>query len=188
MTNSPTDPEQNPDGSEALSQNEIELSIEAIQSDLRGYIISLSGHGGDCDDIIQETNLFLWERSDDFKRGTSFKAWAFRIAYFKAMAYRRDQVRRGEVVFSEDIMQEISAQAAAHFGRRRSQIRALRHCLSKLGSHELSILKIKYLSKTSLTKFAKQTGKSINGMHKTISRTRLKLRSCIENYSSKHND
>jgi len=40
---------------EVLSRKEIESSIEAIQEDLRAYIISLAGHGNDCDDIIQET-------------------------------------------------------------------------------------------------------------------------------------
>ena len=171
-----------------MSREEIESSIEAIQTDLRAYIISLAGHGNDCDDIVQETNLFLWERKDDFKPGTNFKAWALRVAHFKAMGNRRDQVRRGEVIFSEDIAHEISIQAAEHFSTRTSQISALRHCLSKLSADEIRIVKIKYLSKIPLTKFATQTGKSINSMHKSISRTRLKLKSCIEKHSAQQHD
>ena len=186
MTHGPTDSAQSLSKNGVVSREEIESSIEAIQADLRAYIISLAGHGNDCDDIVQETNLFLWERRDDFKPGTNFKAWALRVARFKAMGNRRDQVRRGEVVFSEDIAHEISLQAAEYFSTRTSQIHALRHCLRNLGSDEIRILKIKYLSKISLTKFATQTGKSINALHKTISRTRLKLKSCIEKHSSQH--
>ena len=171
-----------------LSDSESEARIEEIQSDLRGYIISLSGHGHDCDDILQETNLFLWERRADFQAGSNFKAWAFKVAYFKSMASRRDRVRRGEVVFSEDISQRISAEAGLHFGTRPDKISALRRCLGKLTTDELRLIKVKYQQQKSLSSFALQTGKSIDAIHKSISRVRLALRSCVENVLSSNSN
>lgn len=163
-----------------LPDSEIEARIESIQSDLRGYIISLSGHGHDCDDILQETNLFLWDRRADFRPGSNFKAWAFKVAYFKAMANRRDQVRRGEVVFSEDIAQRISCQAETYFGSRPDTVTAMRHCLAKLSTEHLKLVMVKYQQRKPLTSYALQVGKSIDSIHKAISRIRQNLRICIE--------
>ncbi|NWK54512.1 sigma-70 family RNA polymerase sigma factor [Verrucomicrobiaceae bacterium N1E253] len=169
-----------------LSQQEIESKIESVQSDLRGYIISLSGHSGDCDDILQETNLFLWERKDDFEVGSNFKAWAFKVAYFKAMAIRRDNIRRGEVVFSEDIAQRISAEAGNFFNQRPDTMNAMRVCLGKLSTDHLKLINVKYLQGKSLSSFALQTGKSVDAIHKSISRIRRALRSCIEKQLSEN--
>lgn len=103
-----------PDSSSAmpLPDSEIEGNIRAIQGDLRGYIISISGRSEDCDDTLQETNIFLWDRRTDFIPGTSFKAWAFKVAYFKVTASRRDRMRRGEIVFSEEMAQGLFVEAA----------------------------------------------------------------------------
>lgn len=163
-----------------LSDRDLESNIEAIQGDLRGYIISLSGHSDDCDDVLQETNIFLWERKDDFKAGSNFKAWAFKVAYFKSMASRRDSIRRGEVVFSEAIAQRISSEAEAHFEHRPDKLTALGSCLKKLKSEEYQLLQEKYINRNSLTDFAQQIGKSSDAVHKAASRLRLGLKSCIE--------
>lgn len=183
VQNSPNDqPAAMQNEESSLSDQEIEAKIMCIQGDLRGYIISISGDSNDCDDILQETNLFLWNSRFEFKAGTTFKAWAFKVAYFKTMANRRDRVRRGEVVFSEEISQRISTEAALHFGSRPDQITALRHCLGKLTTDEMRLIELKYQQKKSLSSFALEVGKSFDSIHKNISRIRLKLRSCIDNY------
>jgi len=182
----PSDQPSAVNGSEApvLPDSDLETFIKSIQGDLRGYIISLSGSGDDCDDILQETNIFLWERRTDFQQGSNFKAWAFKVAYFKTMASRRDRIRRGEVVFSEDIVQRISAEAGIHFSDRPDKISALRVCLGKLSSDDLKLIRVKYQQRKSLSSYALQMGKSIDSIHKSISRARLSLRSCIENHLS----
>lgn len=170
----------------ALSDQDLESHIEAIQGDIRGYIISLSGHDNDCDDILQETNIFLWEQKDKFKSGSNFKAWAFKVAYFKSMASRRDSIRRGEVVFSEDITQRISAEADSYFSSQSDTVNAMRFCLGKLSTDHLKLINVKYQQKKSLSSFALQTGKSINAIHKAISRIRRSLRACIDKQLSDH--
>lgn len=171
-------------GKTALSERELESHIESIQSDLRGYIISLAGHDGDCDDILQETNIFLWEKKNDFEVGSNFKAWAFKVAYFKAMASRRDSIRRGEVVFSEDIAQRISSEANSYFSSRPDTINAMRICLGKLSTDHLKLINVKYQQGKCLSSFALQTGKSVDAIHKSISRIRRSLRACIDKQTS----
>lgn len=173
--------------SSAMPDHDLEASIKAIQSDLRGYIISISGQGDDCDDILQETNIFLWERRADFQPGTNFKAWAFKVAYFKTMAYRRDRVRRGEVVFSETTTQRISTEASTHTNDQPDKLGALQRCLSKLSPDELRLIKIKYQQRKSLASFALQAGKSVDAIYKSISRIRQGLRACVQKELSSKN-
>ena len=61
---------------------ELERELEKIQPALYAYVGSLTGGSAGVADVVQETNLLIWEKRDDFESGTNFKAWAFRIAYF----------------------------------------------------------------------------------------------------------
>ncbi|WP_159434802.1 MULTISPECIES: sigma-70 family RNA polymerase sigma factor [Rubritalea] len=169
----------------SASSEQVEQWIADIQPDVRAYIISINGTGEDIEDIIQETNIFLWQRHSEFKPGTSFKAWAFRVAYFKTMAHRRDRIRRGEVVFDEAIFQRIASRAEETFSQQNDTLTALRHCVSLLKQEEQSIISEKYIKQRSLKEFAKEIGKSADSIHKSISRVRVKLAHCIKEQLNK---
>lgn len=162
-----------------ISHNEMEEWIAGIQPDLRGYVISINGSAADIDDILQETNIFIWERQADFVEGSSFKAWAFRIAYFKSMAQRRDSARRGHVSFSESTIQRISVEAENFFHPANDRLSALQRCVKKLKPAEQNILFKKYVQGGSFTDFASNLGKSVAATHQIASRARVALRHCI---------
>lgn len=164
----------------ALSLEEFERELTAIQGAMGGYVVSLLSPGEDTDDIVQETNLFLFARREDFELGTSFKAWAFRVAYFKALACRRDRIRRDECVFSEATIHLIAEQGQGIFGEGEDRLAALRQCQAKLPKFERSLLAARYGGSSSLAKFAKEQGRSEALIYKSISRLRLALRHCIE--------
>jgi RNA polymerase sigma-70 factor, ECF subfamily len=46
---------------------------------LRAFAISLSGSASLADDLVQETLLRAWCKSDKFQPGTSLRAWLFTI-------------------------------------------------------------------------------------------------------------
>lgn len=161
------------------SPAEVEQWLVEVQPDIRAYVISINGTGEDIEDIIQETNIFLWQRQHDFEPGTSFKAWAFRVAYFKTMAHRRDRSRRGEVVFDESIIQRIAARSEETYSQSNATLKALSKCIQQLKNEEQAIIAEKYINRGSLKDFAKKIGKSADSIHKTISRVRVKLSHCI---------
>ncbi|NWK57432.1 sigma-70 family RNA polymerase sigma factor [Verrucomicrobiaceae bacterium N1E253] len=163
-----------------LSDREFELAIKGIQRGLCGYIASITSHSSDRDDILQETNLFLWQRKNEFKSGTNFKAWAFKVAYFKAMGSRRDKVRRGEEVFSEDITQRIATGAESYFDNSPDKFPALENCLKKLKPEEYQLLQEKYFKGNTITDFSRRNKQSAGTLLKKLSRIRLRLRACIE--------
>ncbi|HVJ69575.1 MAG TPA: sigma factor, partial [Caulifigura sp.] len=58
------------------------------QRRLFAYIMSLVRSPNDAEDILQEVNVVLWRKRDDFHAGTDFLAWAFRISRTQVMAFR----------------------------------------------------------------------------------------------------
>lgn len=166
---------------QTISEAEFSRELEAIMPPLRGYVMSLIPDVNACEDVVQETHLFLWEKREDFEVGSSFKSWAYKVAYFKAMAARRDYSReRQRILFSEDTILRIAscAEEVANDGCERME--QLRHCLAQLKPEEQQLLQYKYLERGCLTELAETTGKSPNSLHKSISRLRLKLKNCID--------
>ena len=161
-------------------QETFENSLAAIQQPLLAYIISLVGTGADAFDILQDTNVFLWEHRGDFAPGTSFKAWACRVAYFKTLAFRRDSVRRGEEFFREDILLHLAAQAPERFAESDDRLEALKACLQSLKPADRELLMVRYSTPMSLAEFALRAGRSAPSVHTAICRIRGLLRQCVE--------
>ena len=68
----------------------MERELEALQPAMRAYVGSLIGSVAEVSDIVQEANLLIWEKRDEYEEGTNFKAFAFRVVRFKVMSFRRD--------------------------------------------------------------------------------------------------
>jgi RNA polymerase sigma-70 factor (ECF subfamily) len=61
----------------------------------------------DADDILQETNLVLWSKQDEFTPGTDFRVWAFRVARYQVMAYRKRQ-SLDRLVFGDELIDRLA--------------------------------------------------------------------------------
>ena len=167
------------DGQLTLSPREFDTLLADAQPRLRGYVASILGAWSDVDDIVQETNLVLVIKRDDFEAGTNFIAWAFRVAYFKATTWRRDRMRQGRVVLSETAFQDVAAHAEAYFMDRQPGIEALAKCLKQLPLRERDLVQAKYVDRHSLVDLAAERGCTANSLYKAISRIRLVLRTCV---------
>ncbi|MDP3850732.1 MAG: sigma-70 family RNA polymerase sigma factor [Luteolibacter sp.] len=154
--------------------------IRAIQAALKEYVSGLLGWQDGVEDLVQETNLFLWERRIEFEPGTNFRAWAMRVAWFKVMAERRDRARSGRVVFSEEIISRLAARAEERMEETDGRLRALKRCLEFTRVQDRRLLEWKYGRRENLTDLAAGRGISPGSLHKTISRLRLVLRHCVE--------
>jgi RNA polymerase sigma-70 factor, ECF subfamily len=161
-------------------ESEIAASIRDLQTALKEYVAGLLGGADGVEDLVQETNLFLWERRGEYERGSNFRAWAMRVAWFKVMAERRDRAREGKVVFSEALLEQLSSRAEERLEESDRRLLALRRCLDRSRPQDRRILEWKYGRGSSLTELAELNGSSQNAMHKTISRLRLALRHCVE--------
>jgi RNA polymerase sigma-70 factor (ECF subfamily) len=61
----------------------------------------------DAEDIVQEAITVMWQKSEQFQRGTDFGAWGCRIVRLKVMEHLRK--RRGDgVVLSHEALEMVA--------------------------------------------------------------------------------
>src|SRR5690606_1942058 len=53
------------------------------------YISLLMPNTADAHDVLQDTNLVLWQKFEQFEPGTSFFAWAREVARYRVLRYRQ---------------------------------------------------------------------------------------------------
>ncbi len=160
------------------SQAFVRLLTQA-QPSIYAYILSLVLDHAQADDLLQETNLTLWNKADQFEAGTNFLAWACKVAYFKVLSHRRSKARDRHVFNDEllDYLAERQEERSEQFERRRE---ALRHCINRLTAYQQQLLTARYQAGGSVKVMAAKKGRSVGVISQTLYRIRCALNKCIE--------
>lgn len=160
---------------------DVAREIAAVRPALMAYVASILPQARhETDDVVQETCVMLWEKRDEFQSGTNFKAWAFRTAYFKVLAMRRDLTRNKITVFSDQMIQRLAGPAEDAAARIDLRLDALRHCIAAMTLADRRILDLKYVQRVSLADQARDAGIPPGRVQRAVSRLRLVLKRCIE--------
>lgn len=161
-------------------QEEFIRQLTAAQSPLWAYIFSLLPDHAGAQDVLQQTNLTLWRKADDFQPGSSFFAWASKAAYFHVLTYRRG-MRRDRLVFNDEVFAYLAERQAERLAEAPSdQVTALRVCLDKLPPHSRQILECRYAPGASVKHLAEADGRSVAALSQVLYRIRETLLTCIE--------
>jgi RNA polymerase sigma-70 factor (ECF subfamily) len=148
------------------------------QRSLYGYIFSLVRNSSDSDDLLQETNLVLWNKRLEFKLGTNFMAWACKIAFNKVQNFLKSR-GRSRVHFNENLLCKLSDMQIDRSEVHMIKYTMLIYCLEKLSSKSKELLKLCYDENHSIQEVAKQLGRPVGSIYNTLSQIRLKLWKCI---------
>lgn len=148
------------------------------QNRLFGYLVTLLGNVHDARDVLQETNLVIWRRSDTFTPGTDFGAWARRCAYFQAMAFLRDR-KRGPSLLGEELLALIAEEQESQVIDENERRLALRDCLAQLSDKQRSLIKCRYEDRMPVRQLATDLGKSESALKMTLLRIRELLQVCV---------
>jgi len=151
------------------------------QSSLWAYVFSLVPEHAAAQDILQQTNLTLWRKADEFQPGTNFIAWACRAAYFHVLTYRRG-LRRDRLVFNDEVFAYLAERQTERVSEAAGgeRLAALRQCLEKLPPHSRQLLESRYAPGGSVTELAKADGRSVAALSQVLYRIRDLLLQCIE--------
>lgn len=152
-----------------------------LQSELQAYVAAVSGDPSSAADIVQEANMVIWEKRESFhqEKEGDFRAWAFRIAYFKALAHRRDKSRQGWLVFSDEVVQQIASKADTLVKGQNLKMDALQLCLAKIKPEQRTLLSRIYGAGNTIPEYAAENNVSRSATYKTLQRLRSNLRKCI---------
>lgn len=160
-------------------ESEIVALLTEIQLPLRLYVQSLLPGDPGAKDVAQSANATIWQKRDDFVLGTNFRAWAFSIARYETLTYRKKQARDARLVFSEELESAFAAELSEPASDAERKHEALRLCLAKLRPRHRDLILHRYASAGTLRDFAEKSGRTVGGLKVTLHRLRNALLACM---------
>jgi RNA polymerase sigma-70 factor (ECF subfamily) len=152
--------------------------LTSEQFRLQHYITMLLGNVDAAQNVLQEANLVMWRKVNEFTMGSDFGAWARQICYWQVQAYLRDKQRERHV-FSNILIAELASQESTAQDELESRV-ALRDCMSKVSSANAGLLRDRYADDLSIAVIAKKLGKTESAIKVQLMRLRRILAQCIE--------
>ena len=133
----------------------------------------------EVDDLLQEVNVVLWEKCDEFQPGTDFWAWASQIARFKALNHIR-KYSRDRLVFDNALLDELADLACQRLAQIEDRRQALEQCLSQLPPAQRQLIDLRYTGGHAIESIAQIIGRPHASIRQTLYRIRQSLLACIE--------
>lgn len=171
------------DDSQVVDQRRAEEFAElysSCQQRLYVYIVTLIGNHFDAYDILQDTNLVLWQKFDQFERGTSFVAWAREVARYRVLRYR--QLHANDTPTLEPFVLDLLASRLNNINEHSDSpySAALPDCIEKLSDGDRELIDHRYASGTRIEVLAERLHRSVNAISQSLGRIRRLLRKCME--------
>jgi|SRR5579875_514751 RNA polymerase sigma-70 factor (ECF subfamily) len=154
--------------------------LSRCQRRLYAFIYALVRHAADAEDILQECNLVLWRKADEFQPGTDFMAWAGRIAQFQVMAFRKKQARRAREHFDDVLIAQLADEAQERLKQFDQRQQALLECLRELRPEQRTLVARRYEPGGSVNEIARSSNRSPKAVSEALRRIREALMRCIE--------
>ncbi|KPJ74754.1 MAG: hypothetical protein AMS14_04875 [Planctomycetes bacterium DG_20] len=145
---------------------------------IHSFLTSLLANLDDAEVVMQETSMALWKKFSQFETETSFRNWAFQIARFEAMNFRRKR-HRDRHFFSDELVRLLADDAAQHAAQLEEERRALAHCVAKLDSSDRLLLSGCYRESSTIKAYAESVGRTPNAVRKHLAKVRTALSSCV---------
>ena len=148
---------------------------------LRGFVRSLVPTLDDAREVMQETAAVLWRKFDELNSPDDFRRWAFGVARFEALAFRRDRARDRHV-FGDELIAMLEAEAVEAGDKSGREERALEDCLAKLPKPQRSLVEAAYEPGTRIDEMAREAGRTPMSLYKVLHRIRMALADCIQEF------
>ena len=132
------------------------------------------------DELAHDTFIFTFRHLDDFKPGTSFRAWVRAIAWnllrAEVQRYAREQVQQEK--FAAWQIAEFNSSTAP--GEPAAEAEHLHDCLAQLDRPLRELITLKYRDDHDTTEIAARLKRSLVWVRVSLFRVRAQLRECIE--------
>jgi RNA polymerase sigma-70 factor, ECF subfamily len=148
------------------------------QGQLFRYVASIVPHLQDAEDVLGEVAVALWREFGTFRPGTSFLAWARRIAYLRVLEYYRARNRR--LVLPQRLLERLSAEAESREPTADRRLTYLDQCKEELAMADRELLDQRYAESVKVQELAVRWGRTENAISKSLGRIRRGLLDCIE--------
>jgi RNA polymerase sigma-70 factor, ECF subfamily len=144
-----------------------------------GHVRSLVPHASDADEVFQETCVTLWQKFDQYRPDTNFRAWAYRIAYYKAMKLRDRKFGEAQS-FSPQFLDLVSEESIVMVDVLDARTEALRLCRDKLDQEDRDLLDHFHSDGATAKDVAHWVGRNVHFVYRAIRRIHDVLFDCIK--------
>ncbi|QDT97718.1 RNA polymerase sigma factor [Gimesia aquarii] len=146
---------------------------------IRSYLYNFLPGNNEVDEVMQEISTVLWKKFGELEDDSGFLPWAYVIARYEILMYRR-RLSRDRLVFGEGLLTTLSEEYANEEEHERGEIRkALDGCLNKLTEEDRRLLMVAYGGGMKVNQLAEQLDRTVNSVYKNISRLRRRLEKCV---------
>jgi RNA polymerase sigma-70 factor (ECF subfamily) len=166
------------DGPRDRSTRFVEL-LTSHQRKLYGYIAMMLSGDPAAADVLQETNLDLWNRLDDYDLDRPFLPWAFGFARQKVLVYRRTHCR-SKLMFGEEALRLINEACIEYATETDDRLIALRQCLQKLNPRQAELIQLRYVARAPVNQMAEKLDETVHNISSRLHRIRKSLAKCIQ--------
>lgn len=162
----------------APSEDFVQLFTRA-QRPLYLFILAQVGNVLAAEEILQETNLVIWSKMDQFQPNTNFLGWSRQIATYEILKHRQRH-QRDKLKFSEEFLSAVAAEVIQRSGEQERRREALQLCLEKLPRRDRELIQQRYQPGSSGKKVARHFGRPVNSVYQSLGRIRRNLLECIQ--------
>jgi len=148
------------------------------QRGLHVYILAYVYDPNTAADLLQETNIVLWQKFDQYVSGTNFFAWAREVARLTVIRHRRLSSRRIGTL-DPHLIEELALRASESPSPADRDTDILKDCLGKLRQRDRDLIVARYRPGASVCKLATHLGRSENSVSQSLCRIRRALVECV---------
>lgn len=150
------------------------------QGKLKAYISFVISDRNAVVDILQDVNLTLLDKEDEFDWGKNFFAWASGIAKVKIMSHFRDR-KRERIAFDTDLIDQLVAQSETIIENEYDSCRKkMEKCLSRLSPDQNRLLRMHYGENYTVHEIAEIHQKKSKTVGQILYRIKTALIRCVE--------
>jgi len=153
--------------------------VEACQHLLRATLLRDTAEPELADELAQETLVRAWHKRDQYRPGTSPRAWLLAIARSQLMEHHRRQDRDRRHL-KELVRQELLRQAPPEDTLHDQRLSALRVCLAELGEEHRQLIALIHDQGLSTDDAAETLGIKGPACRQRLSRLQRLLRDCTQ--------
>lgn len=149
----------------------------ANEAAIRAYVRRLVPTRDDAADVMQGISLVLWKKFAELDEPDGFRRWAFGVARYETLAWRRDKAR-DRLVLAEDVLETVARESAELEKQLSAQRDALENCLEQLPAEQRALVLEAYTPGVCIQQVADQSGRTVAAFYQWLHRMRLRLREC----------
>lgn len=147
-----------------------------------------------AEDLVQECLITAWQKREDFRKDSELQTWLFGILKYKILDFYRSKYRMPEVSldfesspdfksngsWSYDPRVGIDAVVESNAEEQSDLKKFLKFCISQLSEKNETLFRLKEMDEFTLAEISEKFDMTTNTLAVTLSRVRLKLRSCLQ--------